>query len=97
MDIQKLKDHLENTPLEQLKKEWKEVEEFTAGPAAEELIKSWSQDGMIRDENIRKYTKMRRFKKIRSVSHGGGVSIFVKKGFYSCFGNMPCIPLLKSQ
>ena len=28
MDVNKLKEHLENTPIEQLREEWKEVEQW---------------------------------------------------------------------
>lgn len=46
MDIEKLKDYLRNTPLEELQKEWEEVEKITKDMPkvkAEDLIKDMKQ------------------------------------------------------
>ena len=40
--VEKLKYHLENIPLEKLREEWKEVEDFkNVGPLAINVVKSW--------------------------------------------------------
>lgn len=44
MELGKLKRHLENTPLSELRKEWESIKEFAKGsPAATELVHVWSE------------------------------------------------------
>ena len=44
MELDKLKRHLKDTPLSELREEWKAVEHFSNGsPLATDLIKKWSE------------------------------------------------------
>lgn len=44
--LKELKDHLENTPQEELDKEWEELKEYNIGPTVEEYIQMVEQNNM---------------------------------------------------